>query len=67
MTDFNELVVKIFSELPYINIKPYSHNIISITLLIIENEYGEKKAIDAMKICRLDKVGWVIPSENLTP
>ena len=65
MTDFNELLVKIFSELPYVNIKPFSHNIISITLLIIEKEFGEQKVIDAIKICKLDEIGWVMP--NLTP
>ena len=63
-TPLSELRVKILTQIPYIDIKPYSHNIISMTLQIIEDKYGVEKAIEVIKNCRLDKHGWTIPSNE---
>ena len=41
-----ELKQVIENEIPFIDIKPYSHNIISITLKIINDDYGEQEAIN---------------------
>eukprot|EP01050_Picozoa_sp_SAG11_P045466 SAG11_NODE_22688_length_401_cov_3.029801_1_plen_70_part_00 len=61
-TNLSELHLKILNEIPFIDEKPYSHNIIAMTLQIIEDKYGEDKVIETMKNCRLDKYGWCIPS-----
>ena len=45
-------------------LKPYSHNIIAITLKIIEEKFGEEESIRMMKECHLDKHGWCIPKQK---
>ena len=60
----SELMTKILMELPYVDIKPYSHNIIAITLKIIEEKFGEEESIRMMKECHLDKHGWCVPKQK---
>jgi hypothetical protein len=45
-------------ETPYIDIKPYSHNIIGLALSVIAAKYGEEEAVKAIKDFGLDKKGW---------
>ena len=47
-------------EEPYIDIKPYSHNIISITLMKINKDFGKKYANIAIKKYNLENKGWKI-------
>ena len=54
---------KIEKEVPYVDVKPYSHNIIGLVLSMIEKDYGKASAIKAMKDFELDELGWVIPEE----
>lgn len=45
-------------EVPYIDKKPYSHNIIGMTLSIIAKEYGDEEVKKAIRDFKLDKKGW---------
>ena len=45
-------------EVEYINLKPYSHNIISICLSMIAKQYGQDSANKAIRDFELDKKGW---------
>ena len=40
MKDKKEIINKIKEEIPYVDIKPYSHNIISLELRILGENYG---------------------------
>jgi hypothetical protein len=59
----DEMREKIECEVPYVDKKPYSHNIISLVLSTIENKFGRAAAIKAMKDFKLNKKGWKIPKE----
>tara|TARA_R100001015_G_C4474285_1_gene56889 strand:- start:54 stop:482 length:429 start_codon:yes stop_codon:yes gene_type:complete len=45
-------------EIPYVGIKPYSHNIISITLRAIAEEYGDEEAEYIVATTELKNMGW---------
>ena len=55
-----DLKKNIKKEIPFVDVKPFSHNIINITLSKIEETYGEDVAIQTMSELRLDKLGWEI-------
>lgn len=52
----------IAKEVPFVDIKPYSHNIIGILLGMIEKGYGRAEAINAMYDFDLEELGWSIPN-----
>lgn len=45
-------------EIPFVDIKPYSHNIISISLQAIAKDFGVSKADQAIEDFRLEGLGW---------
>jgi len=45
-------------EVDYVDIRPYSHNIISLVLRAIASHYGKNKANQAIKDFGLKKRGW---------
>ena len=45
-------------EVPYINIKPFSHNIVGICLGAIAKEYGKEQADKAIDDFQLEQLGW---------
>ncbi len=53
-----ELREDIKRERKYVDKKPYSHNIISITLLIIAKEFGKEEANKAITDFKLINLGW---------
>ena len=55
---------KIAKEVPYVDIKPYSHNIIGLVLGMIEKAHGRSEVIKAMKDFDLEDLGWSIPEEK---
>eukprot|EP01050_Picozoa_sp_SAG11_P032899 SAG11_NODE_10915_length_796_cov_32.292683_1_plen_69_part_00 len=59
----NELYDKIKKEISYIDIKSYSHNIISLTLNIMSEEFGQEKANETIVELGLDKLGWSVYQE----
>ncbi|MAB50954.1 hypothetical protein [Marinobacter sp.] len=49
---------KIMEEIPFIDIKPYSHTIISLRLKMIYDEFGSDVANETIEEFRLDELGW---------
>ena len=48
----------IIKEIPYIDIKQYSHNIIGIQLSLIDKKYGHEEVLKTIKEFKLDTKGW---------
>lgn len=48
------------SNVEYVDIKPYSHNIISIALQAIDKQFGKKEANQAIEDFELDALGWKV-------
>lgn len=49
---------EIEAEIPYIDIKPYSHNIIGICLSAIAKKFGKDKANATIDMFELEDYGW---------
>lgn len=49
---------KIEKEVPYVDIKPYSHNIISLLLRQLSEEHGQWTANKAIDKFSLESMGW---------
>jgi hypothetical protein len=45
-------------EARFVDLKPYSHNIISMSLRIIAEKCGKDEANKTIRICRLKRLGW---------
>ena len=48
-------------EVPFVDVKPYSHNIIGVVLMQINNEYGKDEANKAIDDFDLQSLGWRKP------
>ena len=57
-TGLMELKQRIMDEEGYVDIKPYSHNIIGLLLRQISEKYGKEEANKAIDECKLRKHGW---------
>ena len=53
-----ELYAKIKKEVKFVDVKPYSHNIISLVLRTISKEFGYNKANEAIAKFKLDEIGF---------
>jgi len=53
-----EIINKILAEIPYVDNKPYSHNIISLELNILAEKYGQEEANKLIKNTQLKNLGW---------
>jgi len=53
-----ELRNDIKKEVPYVDIKPYSHNIISLCLQMISNKYDKNEANKAIRDFDLTELDW---------
>ena len=53
-----ELYAKIEREVEFVDVKPYSHNIISLILRTISEEFGYNKANEAIDEFGLVLLGW---------
>jgi len=54
-------------EIPFVDLKPYSHNIIGIQLNIVSDKFGQEYANKIIIDYKLDKLGWsVIPQQKET-
>lgn len=58
---FEELKQTIDNEIDYVDVKPYSHNIISITLRQIDEKFGKNKVIEIFDYYNLQELGWKYP------
>jgi len=50
-------------EIPYVDIKPYSHNIISLRLRLIGEQFGDEYANKIITDYELDKLGWWVKGD----
>ena len=57
-----ELKEIIDRERDFVDVKPFSHNIISLTLSEIANTYGEDEANKAIDDFDLEELGWRKPN-----
>ena len=46
------------NEIPYVDMRTFSHNIINMELNIINSVYGEEVAQAVLKFLKLDDLGW---------
>ena len=53
-----DIINKIKAEIPYIDKRLYSHNIINIELNILGERYGEEEVVELVKHTDLRKKGW---------
>jgi len=53
-----EIIKNIKKEIPYVDIKPYSHNIIGLELEILARDYGEEEVHNIVKNTKLKDLGW---------
>ena len=58
MKSLEELRTQIEKEVSYVDLKPFSHNIISLCLQMIMNDYGKEEANKAVKELGLKRLGW---------
>lgn len=54
----NIYINTIKKNIPYVDIKPYSHNIINLTLASIGEQYGDKTAKKIIADTELKNMGW---------
>jgi len=54
----DDLRDEIDEQVDYIDIKPYSHNIIGLVLSMIAKEYGQVEANQAIRDFGLEERGW---------
>jgi len=52
-------------ERDFVDLKPYSHNIISLTLMQIAKEYGYEKANKCIDDFELENLGWKKENVNV--
>jgi len=56
--DLDEAKQKIRDEVKFVDIKPYSHNIIGLLLLSVSKDYGRKQANELIDEFELEDMGW---------
>ena len=54
-----DMVEAIRRERPFVNKKPFSHNIIGLWLMEIAKKYGDKEANKVIREEGLERLGWV--------
>jgi hypothetical protein len=54
----DELKERILEEAEYVDIRPYSHNIISLYLREIDKRFGKKITNEIIEECELEILGW---------
>jgi len=56
--DLEEAKEKIKKEIEFVDIKPYSHNIIGLVLMSVNDDYGREQANELIDEFKLEKLGW---------
>lgn len=54
----SELRSQISANVDFVDIKPFTHNIISVVLRIIAEDYGVEAANKTIRDFHLDQLGW---------
>ena len=53
-----EIIATIKKEIPFVDIKPFSHNIISLELRLLKEVAGEEVVVELVKSTKLKDLGW---------
>ena len=53
-----QIINKINEEIPYVDIKPYSHNIIGLELSMLDEVAGREAVIELVRTTELRNLGW---------
>ncbi len=53
-----DIIKKITDEIPWVDIKPFSHNIISLQLTLLSEHYGQEEANKLIRNTKLIELGW---------
>lgn len=53
-----DIINKIKAEIPFVDVKPYSHNIINLELDILGERYGQEEVVELVKHTDLKILGW---------
>ena len=54
----SEIHEKIEEEVPYVGVKPFSHNLIGMLLNMLAKQYGQEEANKAIEYYELEELGW---------
>jgi len=63
--EYQKLINSIEREIPYVDKKPYSHNIININLSIIGDKFGQDKVKQIISQTNLKYLGWGYILQNM--
>jgi len=58
MKSLRALRTRIQEQVPFVDVKPYSHNIIGLLLSQIAKKYGDTEANQAIEDFQLEGLGW---------
>ena len=53
-----QIIAKIKQEIPFVDVKPFSHNIISLELRMLEEVYGVEAVVELIETTELKDLGW---------
>jgi hypothetical protein len=58
MNTKEEIINKIKKEIPYVDVKPFSHNIIGLELNVLAEKYGQEEVEKIVRETNLKNIGW---------
>ena len=58
MATKTSIINKIKEEIPFVDIKPYSHNIIGLQLQLLAEKFGQAEANKVIRETPLKDLGW---------
>ena len=53
-----KIIKKIKDEIPFVNVKPYSHNLIGLHMTMLEKIAGKQAVLELVKTTELKNLGW---------
>ena len=56
--EYIKILDDIKREIPFVDVKPYSHNIINMKLMILGEKFGEDKVKEIVSQTQLKYLGW---------
>ena len=62
--ELRKAMQKLDSEVPNLGIKPFSHNIIGLTLSAVADQYGDVVANELIQDYGLEKHGWTMAADE---
>jgi len=54
----SEILEKIGEEVPFIDVKPFSHNLVGMLLNMLAKQHGQEEANKAIDDYELEELGW---------